>query len=335
MVRIGRAQAVRLVLIACVVLGSGSVVAFSATDASAGALESVTGPDNAAVVPPVEEVTETVGPPVEEVTKTVSPPVQEVTKTVEPPAKAVTEKVTHPVQETVDPVQAPAKQAAETVASSPATAPVKAAAAAPVHAGTDPIESSLGSAGNGAGTVVRKVMATATRAAGASGRAASDPIAPHESARAGSASAAPDAGPGDDTFEVPSIDGSVRAPLGRVMAYVWPAIALTRPALAELVGRWERGALRLAFGTPSDQGGAGSGRGPVVAGVHASGGQLEPPSGRSLFAKIPSALGHAFTSNVPLPAMLFYLIVVLAIIAVFLAMLWDIGVLTRWRRGDW
>src|SRR6201999_1752065 len=52
----------------------------------------------------------------------------------------------------------------------------------------------------------------------------------------------------DGILVVPPSDGSVRAPLPKWIAYVWPAIALMRPALADLLRRWEQGSLRLGFG---------------------------------------------------------------------------------------
>jgi hypothetical protein len=358
MVKTGRARSARLVLLLSAALTAASV-AFAAPVADAGPLEGLTGPVKEVtetVTAPVTEVTKTLTPPVQEATETVTQPVHEVTETA-PPVHGATEKVTQPVKEAAEVVKPAAKQVTETVTSSPVTAPVKAAAGTAVHTVTNTTGSSSGGAGKDAGTVLHEATGTAnhtaarvthaaeesvgsaTRAASSSASAvaasgtyrgsASGLVTAQASGRSGTSSAAADAGPGEDTFDVPTVDGSVRAPLGRLMAYVWPAIALTQPALAGMLeDLGQIPALRLALETLAA---AGSGQGPVVAGVHASGGQLDPSSGRSLFSKIPSAVRNLFTPTVPLPMMVGLLAAAVGVLAVFLAFAKELGFFDRYR----
>jgi hypothetical protein len=351
MLKTGRAHAVPLVLLLCVLLGSGSVAAFSAPGASAGPLEGVTGPINEAIGAPVREVTETVttpvkegtetiAPPVKEITETVTQPVHEVTETVSPPVHEVTETVARPAREATEAVKAPVQQVTEKVAQ-----PVKEAAEKvnpAVHGVTNTTGASSRGAAKSTGTVGRGATGTTTRtlngtvgavtlstgpgptSAGGGGDAASadrgvpaDAVTPHESPGSTAASAAPDLGPGDDTFEVPSRDGSVRAPLPKWLAYVWPAIALAAPGLADFLGHWGLQSLSLALATGIH--GTGSAGGFGVAGVHASSGRPEAASS-SPFSKIPSALGHAFMSpHVPGSALAYLSFLALAVIAVGVA----------------
>jgi hypothetical protein len=328
MTSIGRARATRLVLLLSAVIMAGSV-AFATSVAYGGPVEGVTGPVNESVAP---------------ITETVAPPVHEVTETVAPPVKEVTETVAKPVKEAAEAAKPPLKQAAETVATSPATAPVKAAAGTAVHTATTTTDSSSGGAGKDAGTVAHEATGTVTHipagtalapgatTTGTDAGAASEVVAPHGSG-GGKPAAAVDAGPGTDIFVVPSVDGSVRAPLGRLRAYVWPAVALTRAMLARggLLARWEQAAVRLALSPSSGESASGSDGGPVREVAHASGGQVESSSGRSLFSKIPSALAGSFETRVPLPLML-YLLMVFAVVGVVAFMLWDGKVFDRRRR---
>jgi hypothetical protein len=351
MVKTGRARSALLTLLLCALLTAGSVF-FAAAVADAGPLEEVTGPTQGAVGAP---------PAVNEVTETTAPPVQELTETVAPPVKEATETVTRPVNEVTETGKPPVKEATETITSSPRTVPVKPAASATAHAVTTTTGSSSGGPTKSAGIVVHEGTGTATRAAdetvgavtratrtapssagaeatGADAGTARDAVPPHESAGSASTAAAPDDGvvrfgPRDDTFEAPSVDGSIRVPLDKLMSYVWPAVALTQPTVAKFLERWEEGALRLAFETPSgrDDGALGD---PVVAGVHAShDGRVEAPSpSHSLFSKIPSAIGSAFSHNAPLPMVVFILVVGLGVTSLFAAVGWDIGLFARRRR---
>lgn len=336
MVKTGRARTRRLVSL-CALLVSGSLAAVSAAGASAGPLEGVTGPVEEAVAPPVGEVAERVPQPVQEITETAAPPVHEVTETTGPPAKEVTPTVTQPVNEAVKPA---AKQAAETVASSPATAPVKGAAASAVNSATNTPGTSSGAAAKSAGTAAREATGAATHriqgtvgavtrvvhpglpssgggdTAGAYGGRAADGVAPREAGRPNHAW-----GPGGVTYEVPSPDGAVRAPLAKWLAYVWPAIALIGPAATNFIDRWELRSVRLAA-EGDTAGGRGSGERPVVAGAHASGGRAgAPDSSSSPFSKITSAIDY-FPSNAPGAVLGYLLILAVMLIGFFVAMRW-------------
>jgi hypothetical protein len=331
MLKAGRAHAVPLVLLLCVLMGSGSVAAFSAPGASAGPLEGVTGPINEAIGAPVEEVTATVTTPVTEVAETVAPPVREITETVTQPVHGVTETVTPPVHEVTETVARPARKATEAVnapvqqVTEKVAQPVKDAAeevTPAVHGVTKTTGSPSGGAAKSAGTVGRGATGTTTHTV--HGDAASDrgvpadAVTPHESPGSTAASTAPDLGPGNDTFAVPSRDGSVRAPLQKWLAYVWPAIALAAPGLADFLAHWELQSPSLALGAGID--GTRSAGGFGVAGVHASSGRPEAAHSSSPFSKIPSALGHAFMSpHVPESALAYLFFVALAVIAVGVA----------------
>jgi hypothetical protein len=315
----------RTALLAFVLCGLS--LAISATiavgTASAALLEGVTGP-----------LPETVGVPIEEVTKTLTPPVGEATET-----------VTRPVEEVGETV-APATQAAAGTVAAPPVTSVKVPAVPVPSAST---ELPPGGAVESTGTTVREATGVATRAAQkavgvATGGILSDsssadsggPVAgpdrtgapasvqPSESERPSPVAGEPDLGPGEDTFEVPSNDGSVRAPFDRWLAYVWPAVALTGPGLANLLDQWEQHTLHLAALGTSTAGDAGSGDGPVVKGVHAAGGRPQgSESSHSLFSRIPSALDH-FPRSVPTPALAYLLVVAAMVLAVLIAIRWEI-----------
>ena len=129
--------------------------------------------------------------------------------------------------------------------------------------------------------------------------------------------------PGGVKFKAPSTDGSVRAPVPKWVAYVWPAIALTRPDLASFLRRWEEGGMRLLLATATDARPTGS---QGVAGVHASDdaqtGASDPSS--SPFSHIPRAIG-GFTSQVPGEALAYLVIVALLVAAVFAAIKLEIA----------
>jgi hypothetical protein len=319
-----RPRSVLFALVLCA-LSVAISVSVSVGTASAALLEGVTGPLQETVGTPIEEVTETLTPPVQEAAETVTRPVEEVGETV-----------------------APATQVATATVASPPVAPVKVPVAPSVQSPSTSSPPSPESSVQSAGTTVRETTGAATRAAQeavavVSGGILSDspsadsdgPVAspdhtgvaasaqPGESDRPATVAGEPDLGPGEDTFEVPSNDGSVRAPFDRWLAYVWPAVALTGPRLANLVDHWEQHTLRLALGTGAAAD-AGSGAGPVVKGVHASGGgpQGSGPS-HSLFSRIPSALDH-FPRSVPASALAYLLVVAAMVLAVLIAIRWEI-----------
>jgi hypothetical protein len=338
MVKFARAQVVHLVLLLGGLLISASAGAFLAAGASAGPLEGVTGaidPTGAieqAGVEPVREITETVTPPIHEVTESVTQPVREGAEAVLPPVQEVAETVTPPVKETVETLKPPVRQVTEAVASSPVP-PIREAAAPVVHLPTD----STGSIGKSAGTSVRGTVRTATQgAANVDGERSADlppstPRAPERSSatslKSGDGRTLP--GQEDDVTAVPPRDGSVRALLPKWMAYIWPAIALTQPDLANLLGRWEQTGLRLALWAS-----AGSGDGFGVAGVRASHvDRSESQNSSSLFSKIPPAISHALGPDVPTSALAYLCLVGLIVIVVFTAVSREIAVGRRQGRG--
>jgi hypothetical protein len=339
MVKSGSARTARLVQFGCGLLAAGSVAAFDAPGAFAGPLEGVTGPVTEAVVEPVreatgavtspvQEVTEAVTQPVHEATEVVAPAVQGGTETVAPTVKEATETVTRPAKEVTEAVKPPVKVEVPTGTSGSSSAGAVKSAAGVVHevtrTATHTAEDAIGAVVTDAARSGRSSAGGDRDTEGGERGAANDAVA---SPGPGSSNAT--AGLGDGIFVVPPGDGSVRAPLPKWMAYVWPAIALMRPALADLLGRWERESLRLALGT-----GTGSGGGPVVAGVHASGGRPEAEdSSSSPFSKIPSALGHAFSPGVPTSAWAYLCLAAFAVIAVGAAVRREITVGRRQGRG--
>jgi hypothetical protein len=324
MVKLGRAHAVQLVRLLSALLAWASVAAFSPGTALAGPLEGVTRPVEGAVGAPVEEVTETVTGAVPEVTETVTPPVEEAVEQVSPPVKEVTESVTHPPKEATAKLPPPVKKATGKLPSPvKGTAGGRAATSAggAVHETAGAANQGVRTAGGGVRSADRAAPSpTDGTAAGALGAAPTDAIGSRGPGRP-STSARPDLGPGTDSFEVPSRGGAVRAPLPKWMAYVWPAIALVRPALADLISRRERQGLLLAVGG-TETGYAVAGEGPVVAGVHAHGGRSEVPdssSSSSPFPQIPSPIGQALTSESPTPLLAYLCLVAIAVVAIFWA----------------
>jgi hypothetical protein len=262
------------------------------------------------IAPPVQEVTETIAPPVHEVTG----PVHEVTEAAAPVAKEATEKATAPAKEVTGPNGPPARQVTEKASSPPVTGPVGTAA----HTATTAIGTSPGGAAKNAGTAAHEAPGTDTHAVPETVGSAT------RSARSGPASAAPDLGPGDDTFEAPAPDGAVRAPLPKWLAYVWPAFALTGGAAMDFVERWEQNGLRLVLSTGSSRSGAGARGAQAVAGVHASGGQPgeAKDASSSPFPSVAYQLGH-FPSDGPGWILTFLIVAAMLAAAAFAAMRWE------------
>jgi hypothetical protein len=344
MVKFARAQVVQLLLLGTLLI-SASTGAVLATGASAGPLEGVTGAINQAGLEPVGEITETVTSPIHEVTESVTQPVREGTEApLSPPVHEVIETVTAPVEETAETLRPPVKLVTETVASppvkqvtekvaSPPVPPVKEAAAPVVHLSTDSTGSSSGNITKSTGAAVRETVRAATDAAEETVAAATHATDPPPSSGGGQGAANVDAvalpGRGDGVTAVPPRDGSIRAPLPKWMAYIWPAIALTRPDLANLLDRWEQTGLRLALWAS-----AGSDDGFGVAGVHASHGDRSgQPDSSSLFSEIPPAISHALVPDVPASALAYLCLVGLVVIVVFAAVSREIAVGRRQGRG--
>lgn len=361
MAKIGRVRAARLVLLLCVVLSAASAV-FLASVANAGPSDGLRGPvgevtDPVTAVqevtdtrpPPVGEVTETVTPPVHETTETVAPPVHEAAETVTPPVDETTEKVTQPPEEAAETVRPAAKQAVEAGAS----APVKAAAGTAAHTAANGDGSSSGAAAKTSGRVVKE--ATGTAAGGYEGAVESLTHAgpssslshvPATGVTAGASSGttprghatignAPDLGPGADTFAVPSIHGAVRSPLDKLVAYVWPAIALADPVLAHLL----EGPGRQNFLVALYEMGGGPDAGQIeVSAASAEGtdqaGDGKASSSPSFLSSFPRLLGTPFTASAPLPLPVALIAIALLVALLVLTVLWEVGVLQDRRRWN-
>jgi hypothetical protein len=301
MARISRAHRKRIALVTCLV---GSLAAsFGAPAANADVLDAVTGQVEA-VVSPVEQQ--------------VVPPVQQVGETLTAPTKAAPAG-NPPAVQVPDVVSAPPVAKLDDLPGQATGAVTGTAAAAGAAARSAP-----------------DAVATAKEDAEAATEATSppplpstlpDPASPSASAPETTVSKDPDTSPtyalssspsspssqANAYVPPPANDGSTGAPLPRWVAYVWPAVALTGSDLANFAVRWSQASTDLATGEA-----AGSGAAEGVAGVHASGGRPGDGGSSSLFAKIPSAGAHAFTS-VPTSVWLYLGLLVLAVIAVALA----------------
>jgi hypothetical protein len=345
MATLERACSVRftMLLFAVVVAGSGvfSASAFAAIDpiAELGAqVQKVT----EALPPPVRAIAGTVVQPVRNVTGTVSAPTSDATAAAAGAADGASQAV-HQVEDEVaeDSNRVGAAVARESIGAP--TTPSRAEAAlhevAPVASpGTHvaPPPAAPAPAAPPPTADPSSIDATASEPT----RAEPDtPSVDPETADARNSMAPASAdgrarGPGQDTFEAPSVDGSIRAPFTKLVAYVWPAIALGRSTVTGLVSAWARNALRLASSSdpaaaPEDELG--------VAGAHAEHvPQQRPFSIRSLFGGLPR-FDAAWSSGLPSGVLLSFLGVAFGTLVVFLTMLWDLGVLAdiRTRRRRW
>ncbi len=333
MSHLGRARGRFVFLVLAVLCGAGALGAPAASAEPLGAVagpvtETVAGPVHEiveALPPPVQEATEAATAPVEEATQ-VAPPVREVTEAATAPVEAVKETVTPPAKAVTETVAPAAKAIAETVRHPSASPPVK-----PPSAPTTRVTETAGTVG--------KDLPTSKRASSSAGPdPTSSPVgSPQDPADQGSASAPSVVGTGARHGNVfvpsPAIDGSTAAPLPRWLAYIWPAIALLRPGLTGAVDHLEA-AVRLALGTGEGLDDRTS-SGPVVAGVHASGGrpeQADSPSSPSPFSKITSAVG-SFPYNGAGAALGYLLIVTIMVIALYGAVRWEIARGRREGRG--
>lgn len=336
MAKTERLRIVNPVLLFCALLAIGSVDLVGAPRAAGQApgevgatVEEVAAPLTETVAPPVREATETASSPTGEVVETVTRPVREATGVATPPMHEVTEAVAPPVEEATETVVQPVRELTE-----------RASGSSPGDTGNSPAEVTGEAAGTATPTAQKTVGAvreatSSTSSAppgpgiketlNSSGGTMVDTATVAGAARPRSGPAAADLGPGDDTFEAPSSDGAVRAPPPKWLAYVWPAIALTRSAgFTGFLERWETASLRLALATSTDPGGGRQ----VVAGIHAAGGRAKAPASSeprpSPFSKITSAIGH-FPYNVPGAALGYILIVAIMLIALFAAVRWEIA----------
>lgn len=354
MPKIGSSRVTRLAVLLCGALAVGSASS-DVSAADAGPLETLPGQVREAtkvveevaksVAPTVQEVTEAVPPPVTEVTETVTPPVVETTEAVVPPPKEAVETVTKATQEvtakvpslpTTAPPKTPATPATE---SSSGTKAVNQAVQTLTHDVEGAVGEVTGTAGSGRSSatphtarVTNPSSGDAAAAATREAPAATEDRGASPRTDAGTAGATTMRTTGrdglrDDKFAAPSSDGSIRAPLPKWMAYVWPAIALAWPELAVFLERWETDGARLALAltaaaSPPSGGSGGFG----VAGVHAShdAGGAGSHDSSSPFAPFPSAVG-GFTSHVPGQAIAFLAIVAVIVASVFAVVKYEIA----------
>jgi len=335
MSHVGRARKWLVFLVLAVLCGAG---ASGAPAASAEPLGAVTGPVTETVTGPVHEVVEALPPPVQEATEAVTapvqeptqvaPPVQEVTEAVTPPVEAVKETVKPPVKAVTETVKPPVKAVTETVAP-----PVKAVTEAVRHPSAPPPVKLPSSPA----TQVTDTVGAVDRDLSVSGGAPSSPGPDPTSSQIWSPQHLADQGSvaplsvdrtkreqGNLFVPSPAIDGSTGAPMPKWTAFIWPAIALFRPGLADSVDHWEA-AVRLALGT-SEGSGERTGSGPVVAGVHDTGGRPgeADSSSSSPFSKIATAVGD-FPYNGVGAALAYLLIVAIMVIALYGAVRWEIA----------
>jgi hypothetical protein len=331
MCKIGRIRVTRLTFLLCVAMAAGATF-FNPSVAAAGPLDGLTAP--------VEETARTATSAVDQIaaTATSSPPVAS------PPQVPPIDVKTLP-----DP-SAETSRALSKVKRLPTSA-----AKLPAPSGQPPVSLGDGDGASPAGAVTRTVetvgqnAATTVEAFGKTVKSSSSSVIDRATGTVATVTAHPPAptaadsadaeaaAPADDAsayvgggfLPSPSDDGSVRAPLGKWAAYIWPAVALTRAAMPGLAKDWAKDALRLARDPAAATAQSGAAQG--VAGAHAEhlGSQS---SGSSLFSQIPSALSAGYGPHVPLPAMVFVLVVVAAIFGVLITMLWDLEYLGRSRR---
>jgi hypothetical protein len=263
------------------------------TTARAGLVEQVTGQVNEVVSPVVQAV----------------PTVPQVKATVTTTAQAVTAKVTPPPPAKAEPTSEPPSKAVEEA----------------LHAVTERAETATGAA----------LPAAPVQASPPAVVEPEDPVVDPpsvadstESATAAAAPAEPPTAAARTTFvPAPAKNGSTGSPLPHWVAYVWPAVALTGPDLVRAGEHLGHALAQLVPDLPA--GGEGG-----VAGVHASGGRPEAAASSSpLFARLPSEIGHAF-SSVPTPLFVYLGLLALAVIAVALAVRREIGAGRR-SHGPW
>jgi hypothetical protein len=334
MPKIGRSRVASLVVLVFGALAVGSASS-SVSAAHAGALEGLPGTVREVtesveevangVAPTVQEVAETAPPPVAEVTETVTPPVVEATQAVVPPVREVAETATQATQEVIAKVPSPA--ATTPKPSTPAVDPsgeTKAVTKTVTHDAEGALGAVTGAVNGGRSPASGGPTGNSTAGGGQTREAP----APTEADRADSAAKATGGG-GDgmrgEKFDALSPDGSIRAPLPKWMAYVWPAIALTWHHLAGLLTQWEHEGTRFlsaSDGGASDGGASGS---QGVAGVHAShAAGASSDSSSSPFAPIPAAIG-GFTSHVPGGALAYLAIVAILVAAVFFVVKYELA----------
>jgi hypothetical protein len=273
-----------------------SVLAWSAS-ALANPLETLTGP--------VKGATETVA--------TVTAPVTKTLPTTPPTVKVPTVPEMVPVPSTgVSTAPSPShlREAASGVTKVASTGDASSAVhRAAKDIAQSPATRSLGSVSSTSTAAIKKAT-TSGRVEGNEGSA--------RSSVHGAGTATPDPAAG-------LIKASRVAPLWDWLAYVWPAVAFGQPPPATLLIRWEHNTLRLiSDGGSASLGGGLTGSTPTDT---AAVGDSASPSG------FPS-LRNWFGADPPLPAALFYVVLVGGVIAISLAVRRDLGlplISGRWR----
>jgi hypothetical protein len=334
---LGRARSrVALIVLLAVLCSIGSL---TAPTASAGPPEGVVGSVTETVGEPVGEVVETVTPPLEETTEAASGAVQEVTET-PPPVGEVTEAATAPAGKIAKEVTPPVKAAAETLPRPPASTQISGAVRGAVSAAGANATAKTGGVKRTTKVAIEDVTGAATPAPQSARPPGSDSTgpAPEKTAGRDAAPSSPEAtarAPGATFVPSPSKTGATAAPLPKWVSYIWPAIALLRPDLVNLLER-SAPAMRLVLGASDGFEGEGA-----VAGVHATGGRFgpsdssstaSPSSPSSPFSKITSAVGQ-FPYNVSGAVLGYILIVAIMLIGLFVAIRWEIANGRREGRG--
>jgi len=319
----------------------------TAQAASAEPPEGVVGSVTEGVGEPVREVVETVTPPLEETTEAASGAVQGVTET-PPPVGEVTETATAPVEEIAKEVKPPVKAAAETLPRPPASpspqspsTQISGAVRGAVSITGATTTAKTGGVKRTTRRAIEDVTGAATPAPQSARPPGSDSTGPAPEETAGRGAASPSSreatarSPGATFVPSPAKNGAIAAPLPKWVSYIWPAIALLRPDLVNLLER-SAPAMRLVLGASDGFESEGA-----VAGVHASGGRFgpsdssstaSPSSPSSPFSKITSAVGQ-FPYNVSGAVLGYILIVAIMLIGLFVAIRWEIANGRREGRG--
>jgi hypothetical protein len=312
MARIGKTQRRRIALVISLAAAFAALSPWAPT-ANGGVLEQLTRPVEEVVTPVVGAT-----PTVQQVGETVTTTAQEATAGIAPPATksaAATAAPAATAAASTGPADAVTDRVKKLVAGHEATAAVESAAAAATKTAEAAVPAATADAEEATGAALPDPSVPSTAAAdlarpgagpadNVTGAADSSPV-PTD---------LPPAAPRTTYVPPPGEDGSTGAPLPRYVAFVWPAVALAGPSLAQFGQSWGQAIVRLATGaTAADGSGGGEGG---VAGVHASGGR---PEGSSvpLFSTLPADVGHVF-SNVPTPIFIYLGLLVLAVIAVAL-----------------
>jgi hypothetical protein len=319
MASIRTAHPIRIALVICAVAAFPGLF-LAAPAANAGVLEGVTGPVEE-VVSPVVAAT----PTVQQVGGTVTTTAQEVTTGIIAPsvtkaAAAATSSAVGTAGASTDRADAFADRAIKPGSGNEAAAGVAAAAGAATRTAEAAVHGATAGAEDATGAIPPDPSVPSTTSDPGGPAVGSPGVDASASSAAAAPTDLPPPSPRTTYVPPPGNDGSTGAPLPRWVAYVWPAVALTGPSLASFGESWGQAIVRLATGASAGDGAEGG-----VAGVHASGGRPAEASSVPLFSRLPSDVGHAF-SSVPTPIFIYLGLLLLAVIAVALAVRREIAV---------